>query len=193
MKKIGFNFSPRHRFEYIMKDSIIKYHQDNEIVDVFFRKDKNSGRNGVDNLALVIVNNGAGKSTLLNFILDGFTIENTLIQGIFIFSDDNKIKIYYNIPDEAWLEYFTDKYKRYKVLQNMMGKLEKYRLKNLECFVGHNDKAIDKCINDLQKTHFIFYSNIFTDKYWRVVKAKGVSNISTVGLIESDMSYAYEM
>lgn len=201
-KNIGFNFSPRHRFEYITENRTIKYWQNDESIEGFFKEDKK----GVDNLTLVIGNNGAGKTTLLNFILKSFTIENTLIEGIFIFLDDNKIKIYYNIPYknegkdvyletyEIWIGYFSEKV-WYK--QSLVGKvsrnLVRYNMQNLECFIGHNDKALDKCIIDLQKTHFVFYSNIFTDKYSQLVKAKGVSNISTMGLIESDMNYEYEM
>lgn len=190
LKQVGFNFNSKYKFEYNHNDRTIICSHNNNFIEGFFKKDKN--KNGVEDLTLIIGNNGSGKTSIFQYISYVFNIINNSIQGIFIFLDNNKIKIYYNIlekNDGSYLNlntdldldnYFANSNRKIKGLKDTRNL---YKIQNTNA---------NELINDLRNTHFIFYSDIFSYQYLDIKSYNRFHNISTMGLIRSDMKNKIE-
>lgn len=205
-KNEGFNFSPKHKFEFNHDTSTLVYWKNNNCIEDFFSNsnyDEKKKDNGIiNNLTAIVGNNGAGKTTLLEIISQKFVNERYELEmeGLVCFIDDGNIKVYWKFKnDEDRLIYLkTDEmneglYERYKI----SGNIKSNYLNNIKKFVLQNSyKSIEgrNNISNIQKfkedTYSIYYSNTFDYRYYQYNQNGIAKDISTMCFIRSDKANA---
>ena len=184
----GFNFNPKHRFEFDSKTSTLEYYQNKNIVEDYFNneKNKNNRKGKIININTVVGNNGSGKTTLLEIIFKNLVngVGGIRLESIYIFDskEDNnhsKIKFYYNYNkgDQITENIFLKADNQYS---NLFTLIDKNIIKN-----EFNDQISNKHFPevDMRDTHFIYLSNTFDKKYYNYNKVGNISDLSTIGLI----------
>ena len=211
----GFNFSPKHEFKFNCDTWLLEYYENREHIDNFFNynnngKEKSDGQ--IENLTAVVGGNGSGKSTLTEIISnniasgeDGMTADTMVI-----FWNGIKMLVYYNylLPYEGNYDMVYTDFNKKKSRFIRLKTDEQYN--NL--FITdpiNNNKLINglmfgsiNCenkyiksphINDIERIHGIYHSNVFDSSYNVYKKAQKLIDISTIGLMNSDNQYQFEM
>jgi len=181
---VGFNLSPKHYFKFDNKTGMLHYNQNMNCIDTIYY---NSGNTSI-NVNAVVGNNGSGKTTFLEIIFNNLVNgkEGIKSEAIFVFSatanihEINKIKVYYNYISEDSQQskhlYFKGD-KRYCDLFNLSNENE--IINELE-----NNSSQKDMLNEI---YYIYISNIFDNRYYSNKKIGSISDLSTIGLIRTEM------
>ncbi|EHI99056.1 hypothetical protein CDLVIII_2411 [Clostridium sp. DL-VIII] len=187
-----FNFYSKHRFKFCKSSNVIKYYDNSDSINEFYKDEKSKNtNNGINNLTVIVGNNGAGKTTLLKLAsLNLFSINHSKVDGIFIYLDKHgKFVIYNNLLYEK----SENNYIELKVDEHFVGLFNGTRIKSWNIKNEYeNNITMNKYLEVLEKNYYIYYSDILTEPTFSNKRFGRVSDISTIALIESDKKSAYE-